>query len=688
MNRFGIRVRVLLLALVPMLLIALALSWYFTYSRIGELDRALEQQAVVQARHLARASEYSLFVGERAHLSSLANELRRDTAIRAVAIVDQAGDALVRLGPMPPISDLPRTDIYLDQRDPSVVVVGAPVQQTLLAIDDPVLGESTSALIGYVALSISKEETRRRQHEMLIDSLIITFVGMVLAALLALRLGRDVIRPIVTLAEAIRRIGAGDLNVRVETHTGGEFAQLEQGINQMSAELRASYDNLQDRIRDATARLTWQANHDALTGLTNRREFERHVEQSLASVQLRGERHTLLYLDLDQFKIVNDTSGHSAGDELLKQLSVLLKRELRDSDILARLGGDEFGVLLHQCDESVAHRLAERMRRVVDDFRFYWEGRTYSIGVSIGLVEIDDGWASLGKLLSAADAACYAAKDAGRNRIHTYREGDAELVRRQGEMEWATRLNLAVSEDRLFLFAQRIEPLGENAEMHYELLLRLRDEDGNTVPPMAFIPAAERYQLMPMLDRFVLDQALSLCAPAAKAQQFWLNINLSAASLGDAAFQGYLLAALQARPELAAHLCFEITETAAMANLENLIRLMTELRQLGCRFAVDDFGSGLSSFGYLRTLPVDYLKIDGAFIRDLVEDPIDLAMVEAIQNVARLLDIKTMAGYVENAETLEKLRVLGVDYVQGDFIQAPFTTQECLLAVQPGQATT
>ncbi len=672
MNRLGIRTRVVLLALVPLFLIASALSWYFIYIRIDDLDRALAQQAVAQARHLARASEYGLFVGERSYLDGLARDLEREDDVLAVGIADGSGNSIVSIGPVPRPSPRPAAGVVLDQGQAGMLVVSAPVVLSVLSFDDPSLAQPAHRPLGYVTLAISKAETRKRQREMLVDGMFITVIGMVLAGLLALSLARDVVRPILRLSGAVKRIGAGDLNVRVETGTGGEFAHLERGINRMTEELRASYDGLQDKIRDATARLSWQASHDALTGLANRSEFERRLELALGLARSRGERHSLLYLDLDQFKIVNDTSGHQAGDELLRRLSALMKREVRETDVLARLGGDEFGVLLHVCDEPTAVALAERLRRVVEEFRFQWEGRTYGVGVSLGVVEIHAGWGSLAKLMSAADAACYAAKDAGRNRIHVYREGDAELERRKGEMEWATRLGRAIAERRFHLCAQRIEPLAAGGETHYELLLRLDGEQGEVIPPMAFIPAAERYQLMPTLDRLAVEQAMALCAELPSGPgPVWLNVNLSGASLGDPAFQEFLRSGMRDCPERACRFCFEITETAAMANLENVTRLIEDLRRLGCRFALDDFGSGLSSFAYLRALPVDYLKIEGAFVRDMVEDPVDYAMVEAIQKVARLMGIRTIAESVESEAVRERLRELGVDYAQGNLLHVP-----------------
>ena len=426
------------------------------------------------------------------------------------------------------------------------------------------------------------------------------------------------------------------------------------------------------------AQLSHQATHDALTGLINRREFERRLELALQTAKLQDKQHTLLYLDLDQFKIVNDTCGHVAGDELLRQLSTILRDKLRQSDTLARLGGDEFGVLLENCSHEPALRIADLLRQTVSDFHFVWLDKIFPIGVSIGLATFSNGGVTLADILRMADAACYVAKDKGRNRIHVYTQEDKELAQRHGEMGWIGRIQKALDEQRFVLYSQKILPLarGDDSEEHYELLLRMRDADGELVPPMAFIPAAERYGLMPLLDRWVIKTAFSQYASRHPrgGPRVTCAINLSGTSICDENFLKFVRDQFDRYDVPPASICFEVTETSAIANLSHAAVLIRELKAIGCRFSLDDFGSGMSSFAYLKHLPVDYLKIDGGFVKDMVNDPIDHAMVEAINRIGHVMGIQTIAEFVENDAILEALRTIGVDFAQGYGVEMPKPT--------------
>jgi diguanylate cyclase (GGDEF)-like protein/PAS domain S-box-containing protein len=429
-------------------------------------------------------------------------------------------------------------------------------------------------------------------------------------------------------------------------------------------------------MRNSPHLLSHQATHDALTGLINRREFERRLATLVESTRTKEMHHVLCYMDLDQFKIVNDTCGHIAGDKLLRQLAFLLMNRVRNSDTLARLGGDEFGVLLESCPMEPALRLANDLIRIVNDFRFVWEGTTFEIGVSIGMVPITPESTSPVELMSQADSSCYAAKDRGRNRVHVYEPEDAELQQRKGEMQWVSRIRQAIEQDRFVLYCHTILPLKPNPDNHRycETLLRMIDESGNIVPPMAFLPAAERYGLMPAIDRWVIRKALALFAkhcrehPRTNVNCF---INLSGASLSDGNLFEFVRDQIQANDMRPESVCFEITETAAVAHLDTAVVFMRKLKELGCRFALDDFGSGMSSFAYLKNLPVDYLKIDGSFVRNIANNPVDYAMVGAINGVGHTMGIKTIAEFVEDAAILEKLKELGVDFAQGFGIAKP-----------------
>ncbi len=420
--------------------------------------------------------------------------------------------------------------------------------------------------------------------------------------------------------------------------------------------------------------LYYQASHDALTGLINRREFENRLTAAVESVRQDGEsRHALLYLDLDQFKLVNDTCGHPAGDQLLKQITGVLQTRVRAGDTLARLGGDEFGILLQNCEVDQAVRIAETLRQAIRDYRFTWQDGVLGVGVSIGIVEITKETPTVANVMSAADVACYSAKDLGRNRLHLYTPDN--VPERHREMHWVSKLTRACDEGRFDLFYQPIVPIRENTHdrEHFELMLRLRDDTGGLISPTVFIPAAERYNIMPAIDRWVVKTALDRVAhrTGSGIKPYTVAINLSGNSLNDEHFLEFLIAQLSGVNLTAGAICFEITETAAIANLGNVVYFMRELKARGCHFALDDFGSGLSSFMYLKTLPVDYLKIDGQFIESVTRDPVDRSMVEAISQIGKAMGIQTIAERVESQEVLTELGRLGVGFAQGFHIAAP-----------------
>ena len=432
------------------------------------------------------------------------------------------------------------------------------------------------------------------------------------------------------------------------------------------------------RERQYAARLSNLASHDPLTGLLNRREFEQRVRATVEHREAEQGQHAVLYLDLDQFKVVNDTSGHAAGDELLRQVGALLRPRLREGDVLARLGGDEFGVLLPHCPPSPALRIAEALRKAIVDFRFAWKNRSFTIGVSIGLVNLAEGPHTLASVLSAADAACYLAKDKGRNRVQVYRPEDDEVALRRGEMEWVNRLHRALAEDRLCLYAQPMHAMHSTGTevLHQELLVRLIDESDELIQPITFIPAAERYHLMPSIDRWVIRTAFRLLADRRAAGDTdalagTYAINLSGASIGDDQFLDYVRESFARFRIPHRAICFEITETTAVTSLSKAAEFIGAMREPGCRFALDDFGVGVSSFTYLKQLPVDYIKIDGSFVRNMLHDPVDAAMVEAIHRIGRVMGKQTIAESVETAATLEALRSVGVDFAQGNAIAPP-----------------
>ncbi|MCX7099100.1 MAG: EAL domain-containing protein [Methylococcales bacterium] len=425
---------------------------------------------------------------------------------------------------------------------------------------------------------------------------------------------------------------------------------------------------------DLSEQIAYQSSHDALTGLANRSEFDKHINSLVLLVHVDKTEHALCYLDLDQFKVVNDTCGHLAGDELLRQLGDLLRKNLRRNDFVARLGGDEFGVLMYNCSLDDAYLACEKIRDMISDFHFAWEDRRFTVGVSIGVSSINATSGNAVELLKEADAACYAAKDKGRNRVHVFRPDDEALAQRHGEMQWVSKIQRGLEQNRFCLFGQLIVPVSAHDEgLHFETLIRYRDESGSIIPPGAFLSSAERYNLASSLDRWVISNLFEWIAkkPDFLDELSICSINLSGVSLSDELMLSYITEQFELWAIPTHKICFEITETAAIANLSYATKFINHLRNLGCLFSLDDFGSGLSSFAYLKNLPVDFLKIDGLFVKDIVDDKVDFAMVRAINEVGHIMGKKTIAEFVEDEQIFKLLNELGVDYAQGYGIGKP-----------------
>jgi len=462
----------------------------------------------------------------------------------------------------------------------------------------------------------------------------------------------------------------------------GEWKWVEcRGLVLLSSEgvpirLAGSHTDISQR-KASEEKLLWSSTHDGLTGLANRYAFEQCLDRELEMARRVDVEHALLYVDLDQFKVINDTCGHVAGDQLLRQLAALLAKKVRGSDTLARLGGDEFAVFLKDCPVRKAVSHANLIREVIEKYCFVWEKQTFRVGASIGVVAINRANASRNEVLSAADMACYTAKELGRNRIHLYQESDDQMALRHREMHWVARITRALQDERFVLYCQPIVPVGGpgSAVSMQEILVRMLDEKGGIVAPNLFIPAAERYNLMQAIDRWVIRNLFLKLAEDSRNgcldTEMISTVNLSGCSINEEGFLAFIkeqFVRFEISPE---QICFEVTETVAVANLAQAAVFIEELRALGCLFALDDFGSGLSSFGYLKNLPVDYLKIDGQFVRDMVDDPIDAAMVSSINQIGQVMGMKTIAEFVENNAILERLRELGVDYAQGYGIAGP-----------------
>lgn len=433
-------------------------------------------------------------------------------------------------------------------------------------------------------------------------------------------------------------------------------------------------------FRDVTERLrmsdelTHRATHDSLTGLVNRGEFELRLERARLTVAAGGATGVLMFIDLDRFKVVNDTCGHAAGDRLLRQIARILRDCMRAEDTVARLGGDEFGVLLEGCALDMAQQIGQRLCDYMERFRFVHEDQRMRIGTSIGVVSIDTRWTTAAAVLKAADGACYAAKQQGRNRVHVWFEADAAMHALSGETHWASRIEQALDNDLFVLYAQVIEPLFHKERgVHAEVLLRMRDADGSLIGPTSFLPAAERFQVAARIDRWVVERSLTwLRRYPSKDVIARLSVNLSGQSLGDSDFCEWLMSILSdAGADVCRRLCLKITETSAVTHLAEAAKILARVRTLGVRIALDDFGAGASSFGYLKTLVVDVLKIDGQFVQGVVDDPLDEAAVRCFVDVAKVMGLETVAEFVDRPAVLARIEEMGIDFAQGSLLHRP-----------------
>ena len=425
-------------------------------------------------------------------------------------------------------------------------------------------------------------------------------------------------------------------------------------------------------LRKLSNQLTFQAKHDQLTGLINRYEFDRKTQAAIDDAAIGNRVHCIAYLDLDQFKIVNDTCGHMAGDVLLKQLANHIKDKLRSSDTLARLGGDEFALLLMGCDLPKAQLIIENLLQVVREYRFSFDGKVFKVSASVGLTEISpNNHLTISELFSTVDSACYAAKEQGGNRIHIYCSDDADIKEHNNQLEWVSKIHLGLENKQFALYIQKMASLSEGAELHCELLIRMQAMDGTYYSPGYFLPAAERYHLMPKIDRWVVSEALSIIARKGGSFPYVCAINLSGQTLSEDGFLEFVVEQIKLHNIDTSRICFEITETSVIANLNKARQFMRALRAIGCRFSLDDFGSGLSSFAYLKNLEVDFLKIDGMFVKAIANNKIDRAMVESINNVGHVMGLHTIAEFAENDEIINILKEIGVDYAQGYGVAKP-----------------
>jgi diguanylate cyclase (GGDEF)-like protein len=694
MNIFAqIRTRVLVLAILPALVIAVLLTTHAIRQSLIELDNGLHERGRIIALQLAAAAEYGVVSGNAAILRALVQQtMNQGDDMESVMVVDQMGRTLAVSGrPLLPRSVPVESTAAApgEWNGEGYTIFSAPVMRGEVQVDDysdlmEAGTQERNKVVGQVYVVLDTADLAGLKERLIGHNLLIGFIGLALCGLLGWRIGRGIAQPIHAMAQAVDKVADGQLDARVPEGSSGELGALERGFNAMASKLQQVHGTLQERIDEATRQLRYQARHDVLTGLVNRREIEARLERALADARENGSEHVFCYMDLDQFKIVNDTCGHRAGDALLRQLSLILRQRVRESDTLARLGGDEFGLLLENCSIADAQRMTQELLDSVNAFRFVHEDKIFSLGVSIGMVAITEQTPSVESLLSASDSACFAAKDNGRNRVHLFEPEDSELARRQGEMHWVARIKQALEEDRFCLYCQPIRPLAAEQQqpLYFEILLRKISPEGKLIPPMAFIPAAERYHMMPAIDRWVIRHAFAayhrLLDQHGSEVPCVFTINLSGMSLGEPGLLDFITDQFIQHGVPPTGICFEITETAAIVNLAQTIELIKKLKEVGCGFLLDDFGSGMSSFAYLKNLPVDFIKIDGAFVRDIESNPIDLAMVQSIHGIARAMQIRTIAEFVESAAAMDMLKAMGVHYGQGYHLGKPMPIEQAI----------
>ena len=637
--RRSLRAKLLAASLVvEALMLALLVS-----NSVRLINHHLSEQldARIQAVELAYKTAVAVPLASRdyATLRDILDGWRKSKDITYLAVTDPDGRILASSG-WPPEQALPLVNRNTGQ-----------IRDVRFAVD--YLGQT----YGHVHYGMSTAFMDQALNELLLQSGLIALAEILLSLILLSAIGYLLTRHLVRLAEASINVAEGHYEERMEIAGEDEVAVLAQNFNTMT-----------DAVRSRIADLSHQASHDSLTGLYNRRAFEMHLQEMLADPGLADNPLTMLYLDLDQFKVVNDTCGHAAGDELLINLTAMIEQRF-PYGFLARLGGDEFGIAMRDCPPSEAVRRAGQLIEEICAFPFSWEGRGFRLGASIGIVRSGPDMMNVTDLLIAADTACYAAKEHGRNRVEVYSPSDEWYRQRSEDFRTMPQVTSALAEGRFMLFHQRLEPLKAGLPLTAEILLRLSDPLGKINSPSRFIATAERYNLMPYIDRWVVENVCHYLAGWGKSGQPFpfahLAVNVSGASLGLADFPAFVRQQIEQHGIDPAMLCFEITESCAVANVEPALQFIEQMHAIGATLALDDFGSGLSSFGYLKRFKVDYLKIDGMFVKNIDQDPSDRAVVEAIVQLARVHGLTTIAEYVCNAAVDQAVQEIGVDYAQG-----------------------
>ncbi len=674
MNHLTLRHRLLMLTLLPSTLIAIALVAYFTFTGIRTLEGELRAKGMATVRYLAPISEYGIIAGQFESLHGLAHATVQESGVKAAVVVNQKGRTIAVSGRV----SLSAEELRRTLSEPAPVgetdqwvAFGAPVKRSINETDTLFEGgrnEKAMApeVIGHVFVEFDKTELAGKQRQLLQRGLVIVLFGLLLLAALAIAMADNLARPVMRLVKAIDGMSSGRLDVRVPATSSGELGILESGFNEMATHIEEVHLSMQSRIEEATAQLAFQARHDALTGLLNRREFEHRLEKALAGVQAGGDEFVVLFIDLDRFKQVNDNCGYLAGDELLRQMALLFQGRLRDEDTLARLGGDEFSIMLASCSGPRANQVAEDICGLAAAYRFIWQDKVFAIGASIGIATVNRKIRNINEILAAGDAACHRAKESGRNRVCEHAVVH-NPERRQETSNWASRIANALAEDRLLIEALPLRAL-QHANGHHvvELTARLNEPGQPPVTLAALTDAAERYDLAPAIDQRLIDTAIAAQIRAKNHQKTLLClIPISRASVGNRETIDFITHRLSSRNPAGHPLCFVFSEDTLTQLTSQAMEFSRQMRSLGCQIGLEDFGGGLSSFTHLRSISPSYVKLSRSLTRDLGGNRASTALLRAVQEITADQNIHTIADGIDDLNTLEQLRGLGIDFAEG-----------------------
>ena len=679
MNHLTLRSRLLILTLLPSMLIAITLVAYFTLSSIRSLESDLRAKGMATVRYLAPISEYGIIAGQIESLHGLAQAAVQQSGVKAALIANHNGRAIAVSGRVSLSSEVLRqtlTQPALVAETDQWVAFGAPVRRSINEVDtlfEPPGGSEKAQqpeVIGNVFIEFDKTELANRQRDLMQRGLLIVLLGLVLLAALAIAIADNLAKPVMRLVGAVREMSSGRLDSRVPHLSSGEIGILEQGFNDMASHIEEAHQSLQSRIEEATAELAFQARHDALTGLINRREFEHRLEMMLVNVQAGSDDCSVLFIDLDRFKPVNDTCGHLAGDELLRQISQLFQGRLREEDTLARLGGDEFGIILANCSGQRARQVAEDICALTAAYRFIWQDKVFAIGASIGLTPVNRRVRSITEILAAGDTACYNAKDSGRNQVCEQDVLNTQ-ERRQETNTWANRIANALADDRLQIEAIPLRSLHGDAinGNRVELTARLLEPGQPPIALAALMDAAERYDLAPSIDLRFLEIALGALARAQRNNKtLHCLVPLSSASLGRREVVDFIARSLSHHKLSGDGLCLIFSEDISTHQNSRAMDFSRQVRALGCRIGLNNFGGSLSSFSQLRSIAPSYVKLSRSLTRDLSGNRASTALLRAVQEITADQNIASIADGIDDNASLEQLKNIGISYAQGNAI--------------------